>query len=161
MPFIAYPNSTGGQRSDIWQMDVFHFIVWYMCTILQTHIHSALASKKAAAVTTHLLQVMTIMGTPIQIKTHNGPMYISNKMKRFFTNYNIKHVTGISHNPAGQVIVERSNQTLKEMLNRQQGSTRTPKDRLHSALFTLKFVNADEQNTTAAERHQIMENLFI
>lgn len=83
-------------------------------------------------------------------------MYISNKMKRFFTNYNIKHVTGISHNPAGQVIVERSNQTLKEMLNRQQGSTRTPKDRLHSALLTLNFKNANEQNITAAEKHWIV-----
>ena len=58
----------------------------------------------------------------------------------------------LSHNPTGQAIVERSNRTLKEMLNRQKGSTRTPKDRLHSALLTLNFKNANEQNTTAAER---------
>lgn len=49
--------------------------------------------------------------------------------------------------------MKRSNQTLKEMLNRQKGSTKPHKDRLHSALFTLKFLNANEQNTTAAERH--------
>ena len=53
--------------------------------------------------------------------------------------------------------VERSNQTLNEMLNRQKGSTRTPKYRLHSALLTLNFLNANEQNTTAVERHWIVE----
>jgi hypothetical protein len=55
------------------------------------------------------------------------------------------------------VTVERSNQTLNEMLNRQKGSTRTPKYRLHSALLTLNFLNANEQNTTDAKRHWIVE----
>jgi hypothetical protein len=39
----------------------------------------------------------------------------------------------------GQASVERSNRTLKEMLSRQKGSTRTSKDRLHSVLLTLNF----------------------
>lgn len=43
------------------------------------------------------------------------------------------------------------------MLNRQKGATKTPRDRLHSALLTLNFLNADEQNSTAAERHWIVE----
>jgi hypothetical protein len=42
------------------------------------------------------------------------------------------------------------------MLNRQKGSTRTPNDRLHSALLTLKFLNAHEQNTITAERQWIV-----
>ena len=88
---------------------------------------------------------------------NNGPAYISSKMKQFFEYYNIKHVKGIPHNPTGQAIVERSNSTLKEILNRQKGSTRTPKDRLHSAFLTLNFLNANEQNTTASERHWIVE----
>jgi hypothetical protein len=43
------------------------------------------------------------------------------------------------------------------MLNRQKGSTKTLKVRLHSASLTLNFLNVNEQNTTAAERHWIVE----
>jgi hypothetical protein len=45
------------------------------------------------------------MKIPIQIKMDNGPTNISNNIKQFFTYYNIKHVTDISHNPTGQAIV--------------------------------------------------------
>ena len=103
---------------------------------------AALPSEKADSVITF---VMAIIGIPTQIKMDNGLAYISNKMKQFFEYYNIKHVKGIPHNPTGQAIVERSNQTLKEMFNRQKGSTRTPKDKLCSILLTLKFLNANEQ----------------
>ena len=30
-------------------------------------------------------------------------------MKQLFAYYNIKHITGILHNPTGQVVTERSN----------------------------------------------------
>ena len=45
---------------------------------------TALASEKADSVVTQLLEVMDILGIPIQIITDNGPAYISNKMKVFF-----------------------------------------------------------------------------
>ena len=32
-----------------------------------------------------------------------------------------------------------------------------PRNRLHNALLTLNFLNANEKGTTAAERHWIME----
>ena len=56
-----------------------------------------------------------------------------------FTYYNIKHATGISYNPTGQAILERSNWTLKEILNRQKETTKNPRDRLRSTLLTLNF----------------------
>ena len=87
----------------------------------------------------HSLEVMAIMRLPIQIKTDNAPAYVSNKMKQCFTYYDIKHVTGIPHNLRGQAIVERSNYTLKEVLNKLKGVTKTPTGRLHSALSTLNF----------------------
>lgn len=43
------------------------------------------------------------------------------------------------------------------MLNKQRGVSKAPKDRLHNALFTLNFLNANEQKTTAAERHWIIK----
>lgn len=49
------------------------------------------------------------------------------------------------HNPTGQAVVKRSNHTLKEMLYKQAGGTKTPKHRLHNALLTLNFLNANEK----------------
>jgi len=68
-----------------------------------------LVSEKADSVITHLLEGVTIMVILIQIKTDNGLAYVFNKnMQGFFIYYNINHITGISHNPTGQVIVVRS-----------------------------------------------------
>jgi hypothetical protein len=60
---------------------------------------------------------MATMGIPTQIKMDKVLVYISNKMKPFFEYCNIKHAAGTPNSPTGQVIVERSNPTLKEMLN--------------------------------------------
>ncbi|KAL1763545.1 translational activator of cytochrome c oxidase 1, partial [Sigmodon hispidus] len=56
---------------------------------------------KADSVITHLLEVMTIMGIPVQIKTDNAAAYESSKKKQFFAYYNIKHITEILHNLTG------------------------------------------------------------
>ena len=56
---------------------------------------------------------MAIMGISAQIKTNAAPLYLSNKMKQFFAYYNIKHVTGIPHNPTGQAVIERANHALR------------------------------------------------
>ena len=100
---------------------------------------------------------MAIMGIPVQIKADNVTAYVSNKMKQFLASYNIKHITSIPHNPTVQAIIEKSNQTLHEMLNKQKGMITTPRNRLHNALLSLKFLNANEKGTTAVERHQIVE----
>ena len=42
-----------------------------------------------------------------------------------------------------------------------KGGNKTPKDRLHNALSTLIFKNANEQNTTAAERHWVVETIEL
>ena len=70
---------------------------------------------------------MAIVGIPAQIKTDNAPAYVSKKMKQvFFAYYNIKHITGIPYNPTGQAVIEKSNWTLKDMLNNQKGMIKTP-----------------------------------
>ncbi|KAL6070467.1 hypothetical protein STEG23_006054, partial [Scotinomys teguina] len=160
-PLPAGSNPKGIQRNEIWQMDVFHFAEFgrlkYVHHTIDTYSGfqwaTPMSSEKADSVIIHLLEVMAIMGIPVQIKTDNAPAYVSNKMRQFFAYYNIRHVTGIPHNPTGQAVIERSNQTLKDMLNKQQQVTMTPRNRLHSALLTLNFLNADEKGTTAAERH--------
>lgn len=65
--------------------------------------------------------------------------HVSSKRKQYLAYYNIKHITGIPHNSIGQAVIKRSNHTLKDMLNKQKGVIKTPRDRLHSALLTLNF----------------------
>ena len=45
------------------------------------------------------------------------------------------------------------------MLNKQKVMINTSRNRLHNALLTLNFLNANEKGTTAAERHWIVEKL--
>ncbi|ERE82961.1 sorting nexin-6-like protein [Cricetulus griseus] len=126
-PLPAGCNPKGLRRNEIWQMDVFHFTEFgnfkYVHHTIDTFTGfqwaTALTSEKADSVITHLLEVMSVVGIPGQIKTGNAPAYVSTKMEQFFKYYNIKHVTGIPHNPTGQAVVERSNRTLKEMLHKQ------------------------------------------
>ena len=60
-------------------------------------------------------------------------------------------------NPTGQAVIGRSNRMLKEMLHRQAGKSKTPRHRLHNALLTLNFLNANDKGQTAVERHWTME----
>ena len=73
-------------------------------------------------------------------------------MKQCFAYYNLKHITGMSHYPTGQAVIERSNWSLKDMPNKQKGVIKTPRNRLHNALLTLNFLNANEKGTTALEK---------
>ena len=99
---------------------------------------TALSSEKADLVIMHLLEVMAIMNIPAQIKTYNGPTYVSKKMKLFFACYNTKHITGIPNNPIGQAVIERSNHIIKDMLNKQKGMKNAPRNRLHNSI-NLEF----------------------
>lgn len=56
-----------------------------------------------------------------------------------FPYYNIKHSTDKVHDPTGQAVMERSNPTLTDMLNKKKGVIKTSRDRLHSALLTYFF----------------------
>ena len=88
------------------------------------------------------------MGIPAQIKADNGPAYVSKKMKCFLAYYNTKHITVIPNNPTGHAVTERSNCTIKDMLNKQKGMENTPRNRLHNALLTLNFLNANEKKSS-------------
>ena len=75
---------------------------------------------------------------------------------KFYAYYNIKY----TKHPTGQAFIERSNQSIRAMLYKQKGMENTPRNRLHSALLTLNFLNTSEKGTTATERLSIEENLL-
>ena len=66
---------------------------------------TALSSEKVDWVFTHLLEVMAIMGIPVQIKTMVQHMSLR-KLNSFLIYYNIKHIAGIPHNPICQTVIE-------------------------------------------------------
>ncbi|NXL75888.1 POK19 protein, partial [Leptocoma aspasia] len=57
----------------------------------------------------HYHYAFATLGVPQEIKTDNGPTFISKQFKEFVNKWGIKHTTGIPHNPTGQSIVERAN----------------------------------------------------
>ena len=109
----------------------------------------------------HLLEVMDIIDITSQIKTDNGPAYVSKKMKHYFAYCTIKYITGIPKSPTCQAVIERTNWTVKGMLNKQKGMENIPRHRLHSALLTLNFLNTNEKGTTTAERLDNRKILWI
>lgn len=101
------------------------------------------SGEKASDARKHLLLAFATLGVPANIKTDNGPAYASKNFKAFCDTWGIGHSTGIPHSPTGQSVVERAHQTLKRVLNQQQGGTRLdpPVVRLSRALFTINFLN--------------------
>ena len=67
-----------------------------------------------------LLECFAILGHPQTIKTDTVPSYTSHKLQDFFCLWDIKHITGIPHNPTGQAIIECANGLLKLFLNKQK-----------------------------------------
>lgn len=66
-----------------------------------------------------------------------------------------KNETKNEENQFSETSRDRSNLTLKEMLNKQRGVSKTPRDRLRNALLTLNFLKINEQKPKAAERHSL------
>ncbi|NWY75462.1 POK18 protein, partial [Erithacus rubecula] len=59
----------------------------------------------------HLSSCFAVMGVPTEIKTDNGPTYVSGRVKKWMDSWGVKHVTGIPHSPTGQAIIERAHRT--------------------------------------------------
>lgn len=160
-------NPRGLVPGELWQMDVTHYSAFgnlkyihvtvdtfsgFVCASLQT----GEATKDVIA---HILHCFTIIPVPIAIKTDNGPGYISSKFKDFCKKFGITHKTGIPLNPQGQGVVERANQTLKNMLFKLSSESETLYARkgkhrllLNHALFVLNFLSLDNNGRSAADR---------
>ncbi|NXT98567.1 POK19 protein, partial [Buphagus erythrorhynchus] len=59
----------------------------------------------------HLLLTFATLGVPKEIKTDNGPAHTSRKLIDFFSQWGVKHITGIPHNPTGQSVLEKTHGT--------------------------------------------------
>lgn len=95
------------------------------------------------------------MGVPWAIKTDNGPAYTSSSFQQFLKSWGIYHTTGIPYNPQGQGIIERTNLTLKETLQKQNDIhiCLDPNLALTHVLFILNFRTFDSNGVSPAYKH--------
>ncbi|KAJ7426276.1 endogenous retrovirus group K member 18 Pol protein-like protein [Willisornis vidua] len=162
-------NPWGLQPLDLWQADVTHvpqfgrlgFVHVSVDTCSGLLVATAHAGEKAKDGKRHFSSAFSIMGIPKQIKTDNGPAYVSSSMREFFSLWGIKHITGIPHSPQGQAIIERAHLTLKNMLTKQNNSAAglSPQERLNKALYVLNFLNRIHEDHSPIERHFRVEKL--
>ena len=74
-------------------------------------------------------------------ETDNGPAYTSQKFALFCQLWGIRHITGIPHSPTGQAIVERAHQTLKVLLQKQNGGeVLAAAEPFAKAVYVLKYL---------------------
>jgi transposase InsO family protein len=113
------------------------------------------AGELTKHVIVHCLAAFTTMGKPQQLKTNNGPAYISTAFQHFCEAYQIHHITSIPYNSQGQAIVEHIHATLKMQFKKLKDGDEvlSPAIQLHKVLHTLHFLNCPEQGLTSAEKH--------
>ncbi|KAF4796736.1 endogenous retrovirus group K member 18 Pol protein-like protein [Turdus rufiventris] len=126
----------GLKASEIWQTDftqcqLLRSRAWLAVTV-DTYSGMIVATQHlktdSKATIQHWLTAIACFGVPKQIKTDNGPNFISKMVQAFISKWNIILVHGIPYNSTGQAIVERANQTLKtkqEILAKTEGFTNT------------------------------------
>ncbi|NWS12713.1 POK10 protein, partial [Pachyramphus minor] len=56
----------------------------------------------------HFFTAFAHMGVPKEVKTDNGPCYMSSRTKEVFDQWGIQHLTGIPHSSTGQAVVEHA-----------------------------------------------------
>lgn len=79
-------------------------------------VHSYKQEEGTKHVIGHVLSCLAVTPKPKILKKDNGLGYISSSFKQFCAQMSIRHITGIPNNSQGQGIVERTHQTLKNML---------------------------------------------
>lgn len=153
----SFPSLAGGvnprglQSLEIWQTDVTHFPEFgrlkYIHSSIDTFSGALFASchtgESAKDVCRHFASAFGVLGIPSQIKTDNGPAYISQRIANFLALWGVIHKMGIPHSSTGQAIIERAHSSLKHLLLQQKGGmgNATPAEHLQKALYVFNFLN--------------------
>ena len=70
-----------------------------------------------------LKDMFSDFGIPEAIISDNGPCYRSQEFSQFCSKFEIKHITGAAYNHQANAIAERSIQTIKQLMVKNQGDT--------------------------------------
>ncbi|KFQ38659.1 hypothetical protein N332_07820, partial [Mesitornis unicolor] len=127
VPCYYRTNPRRLQALQIWQTDVTHigefgrlkFVHVSIDTFSSVIIATAHTDESTKDVIRHWQWSFSVAGVPTQIKTDNGPAYVSGKVNAFLQLWEVTHATGILHSPTGQGIVERAHGMLRRLLQKQ------------------------------------------
>lgn len=99
--------------------------------------------ETAMHVCQHFSQAFSYLGIPQEVKTDNGPSYVSQELAAFLNDWGVWHTFGIPYSPTSQGMIERTYQTLKSILDQQKGgeTQATPQRRMNKALYVYNFFN--------------------
>ena len=97
------------QALALWQMDVTHIPEFgrlkYVHVTVDTFSKmiwaTALPGEKVQHVCKHLLVCFAVLGVPEEIKTDNGPAYVSQKLRSFLLTWGLKYRDCTFSNRAG------------------------------------------------------------
>ena len=162
-------NPRGLKASEVWQTDftlcqLLKPRAWLAVTV-DTYSGVIVATQHlrtdSKATIQHWLTVMAWLGIPNQIKTDNGPNFVSKSVQTFALKWGITLTHGIPYNSTGQAIVERANQTLKsklEVLAKTEGFANAvpPGDQarlLATALLALNQFPRGEEVNSPTQKH--------
>lgn len=162
-------NPRGLKASEVWQTDftlcqLLKPRAWLAVTV-DTYSGVIVATQHlktdSKATIQHWLTAMAWLGVPNQIKTDNGPNFVSKSVQAFALKWGITLLRGIPYNSTGQAIVERANQTLKsklEVLAKTEGFTNTVPSGdqarlLATALLALNQFPRGEEMNSPAQKH--------
>ncbi|RMC20412.1 hypothetical protein DUI87_01262 [Hirundo rustica rustica] len=162
-------NPRGLKASEIWQTDftlcqLLKPRAWLAVTV-DTYSGVIVATQHpktdSKATVQHWLTAMAWLGIPKQIKTDNGPNFVSKSTQAFVAKWGITLVHGIPYNSTGQAIVERANQTLKaklEVLAKTEGFTSSIPSGdqariLATTLLALNQFSRGDEKTSPAQKH--------
>ncbi|NXO16522.1 POK19 protein, partial [Oriolus oriolus] len=114
-------NPRGLNSCEVWQTDITHVPEFgrlkYVHVSIDTFSGAVFASAHTGERSTdakrHLMHAFAVLGIPRELKTDNGPAYVSRAFGNFLQKWGIRHQTGIPHSPTGQAIVERAHKNLK------------------------------------------------
>ncbi|NXE38951.1 POK8 protein, partial [Ptilorrhoa leucosticta] len=120
-------NPRGLASCEVWQTDVTHIPQFGRLKYVHVSVDtfsgavyaSAHAGERTADARKHLVQAFSTLGVPKLIKTDNGPAYTSKVFSDFLQQWGIEHRRGNPYSPTGQAVIERTHQTIKQVLTRQ------------------------------------------
>ena len=121
-------NTRGQQPNSLWQSDFTHcslgkFSLLFVAADTFSGFIWAMpvSSESSKHAISALLLTIPVMGIPSVLKTDNGPAFTSHSFHSFLMEWNITCIIGITYNPQGQAIIERTHRTLKTHLLKQKG----------------------------------------
>ena len=104
-------------------------------------------------VITFLREYTNVYGVPEKIKSDRGSTFISKEYKNFCNEQNIIRKYGTPNLHTGTGLVERTIQSLKNLIKANLEDTQNLRESLNKALYVLRFTTHTEMKKTPFEQH--------